>query len=592
LTVPLSSNVTIGNLTISNSNSGVDVSNNPNLFSLNQQTGGLLIFDQTADASAQLTVNGTSTNLNNVRISTNTQLNDTLSVNINNTSVSSAALLSGVISGSAGLIKNGSGGLTLSGSNTYSGGTTVSAGTLNLGHASNTLSDSGSVTVSGGTLALGANSDTVGAVTLSSGSITSSSGVLTGSAYSLTDTGTISAVLGGSGALTKTGSGTATLSGVNTYTGGTNINDGVLSISSAAALGSTGTISFGGGTLQYNGITTDFSSRFSTAAGQAVKVDTAGNNVTLASNLSSSGGSLTKSGLGSLTLSGSNTYSGGTTVSAGTLIGTTTSLQGNVTNNALVKFEQNANGSYAGSMSGSGSLTKDGSGTVTISGANTYSGSTSVEAGKLVVSGSGSISHSSSNFLVKNFAIAEVNGQVTAKMLTVENGGNLSGSGTITAETITVSGKLNPGTSPGTLTMFGSLALQSDAELNFDLKENDRTIGLGVNDLIVVNGNLTLDGTLNVAGGPWTTSGTLASPLSWRLFEFTGVLTNNGLTLGLLPTLTGTPAPQYWQLEVVNTGGSGGYVNLNAVPEPSVAGLLACALSGTLALRRRRRQSA
>jgi len=118
---------------------------------------------------------------------------------------------------------------------------------------------------------------------------------------------------------TKLGAGTMTLTGANTYTGGTAINAGTLQAGNASAFG-TGPISFGGGTLQYgSGITNDFSSLFSTAASQAYKIDTNGNAVTLATALTSSGGSLTKSGSGTLTLTAANTYTGGTTVNAGTL---------------------------------------------------------------------------------------------------------------------------------------------------------------------------------------------------------------------------------------------------------------------------------
>ena len=79
------------------------------------------------------------------------------------------------------------------------------------------------------------------------------------------------------GTLTKFGSGTMTLSGNNSYWGGTTINDGALALGSANAVGTSGTISFGGGTLQYSASnTTDYSDRFSTAASQAYKVDTNG----------------------------------------------------------------------------------------------------------------------------------------------------------------------------------------------------------------------------------------------------------------------------------------------------------------------------
>jgi autotransporter-associated beta strand protein len=129
---------------------------------------------------------------------------------------------------------------------------------------------------------------------------------------------TISAKIVGGAGITKTGAGTLSLSGNNTYVGGTNLNAGVVQVNSAGALGSTGMISFGGGTLQYTAAnTTDYSARFSTAASQGISIDTAGQNVTFASNLTSSGGSLAKTGVGTLELTGANTYDQGTTVGAG-----------------------------------------------------------------------------------------------------------------------------------------------------------------------------------------------------------------------------------------------------------------------------------
>lgn len=121
--------------------------------------------------------------------------------------------------------------------------------------------------------------------------------------------------------LVKTGAGTLTLSGANTYSGGTAINAGTLALASSGALGNSGTISFGGGTLQFSAAnTTDYSARFSSAANQVYAFDTNGQSVTLASALTSSGGTLTKTGAGTLTLSGANTYTGGTTIVGGTLV--------------------------------------------------------------------------------------------------------------------------------------------------------------------------------------------------------------------------------------------------------------------------------
>lgn len=134
--------------------------------------------------------------------------------------------------------------------------------------------------------------------------------------YTFSGTGSIV----GPAALTKTGAGAVALATSNTYTGGTNLNGGLLTLGSSGALGSSGTISFGGGTLQYSAAnTTDYSSRFAATAGQAYNVDTNSQNVTWAAALTSSGGTLTKSGNGILTLTGANTYAGGTTVKGGVL---------------------------------------------------------------------------------------------------------------------------------------------------------------------------------------------------------------------------------------------------------------------------------
>jgi len=135
------------------------------------------------------------------------------------------------------------------------------------------------------------------------------------------------------GSFTKLGAGTLTFNVDNTYTGGTNLNGGVLSLGSANALGFTGPITFGGGALQFSSAnTSDYSPRFSTAPGQHYNLDTNGQTVALATALGSSGGSLTKLGTGTLFLTGANTYSGATTVSNGALLITTTSAaNGNYT---------------------------------------------------------------------------------------------------------------------------------------------------------------------------------------------------------------------------------------------------------------------
>jgi autotransporter-associated beta strand protein len=240
-----------------------------------------------------------------------------------NTSTSSS--FSGTIQNTTGAVAisvSGTGTQILSGANTYTGGTTVSGGTLQMGSTS-ALGTGPVAVASPGILDLNGNSPTIGNL---SGSGTVDNVTAGGSLTLAIDTTTSTNFSGviqnttGSVALSVSGTGTQALSGANTYTGGTDINGGVLNVGSSGALGSTGIIGFGGGTLQYSSNnTTDYSPRVSTAANQLYSVDTNGQNVTWATALTSSGGSLTKVGTGTLTLSGPNTFSGGTAVTAGTL---------------------------------------------------------------------------------------------------------------------------------------------------------------------------------------------------------------------------------------------------------------------------------
>ena len=136
----------------------------------------------------------------------------------------------------------------------------------------------------------------------------------------------------GGAVLTKTTAGTLIMQGSNTYTGGTAINDGVVQVNSAGALGSTGNVSFGGGTLQFTANnTTDYSDRI-LSSGSAITIDTNSQSVTFATALANTNtGGLTLSDThgtpGKLTLAAAagNDFIGNTTVTAGTLLANNTS---------------------------------------------------------------------------------------------------------------------------------------------------------------------------------------------------------------------------------------------------------------------------
>lgn len=133
--------------------------------------------------------------------------------------------------------------------------------------------------------------------------------------YTLSGTGAIT----GLGGITKAGSGTLTLSTINTFSGGINLNGGMVSFTTISNLGAAA-INFSGGGLQYNGNTDDISVRTVTFNSGGATIDTGADTISFANPVGNNGtGGLTKAGSGALVLSGTNTYSGPTVVANGIL---------------------------------------------------------------------------------------------------------------------------------------------------------------------------------------------------------------------------------------------------------------------------------
>lgn len=476
------------------------------------------------------------------------------------------------------------------------GGNANFSGPLVLG---NTNSSVGVVTLEGGTVS--ATSMTVGGGVGASGTVNfgtggSLTGAYTGTITSGSGTGRVNfnstsnqataAVLAGSSlAVFQIGTGTTTLSGANTFGGDVTINAGALNAGSATALGSGGTITFGGGDLQYSASNqVDYSSRLSSAAGQQYRIDTNGQSVTFASNLTSSGGSLTKLGSGTLTVNGTNSYSGGSIVAAGTLKGTTRGLQGAIANDSIVEFAQAFSGTYAGILSGTGGVVKSDTGLVSLTANNAYAGSTSIVAGLLAIDGDQS---------------------AATGLTTVGASGTLGGTGII-GGSVVVNGVHAPGNSPGVQTINGDLTYGGGSSVLWELVANT-TGGSGNFDQIVLpNGNLTFSGataldlSFNGAGSAVDWSNVFWSVnRSWLLQDLSaGVTTGIGnfsvSTVDWIDS-TSTPLSTSRNGATFSVGLTGQDVVLNylaPVPEPSgiaivTGGALAMAWFGRWRSRRR-----
>lgn len=167
----------------------------------------------------------------------------------------------------------------------------------------------------------------------------------------------------------------------------------------------------------------------------------------------------------------------------------------------------------SGIISGNdGSLVKIGNGTLILTGDNTYTGTTDVNEGVLLVNGNQSAS----------------TGQVTVK-----SGATLGGNGIIGgAVDVQDNGHITAGAainSVGKLTT-GSLTLSDNAQLDYQFGQA-YTPGGAFNDLIDVNGSLTLDGKLNIETSP----GGSFDVGVYRVINYTGTLTNNVMDIANAP---------------------------------------------------------
>ena len=240
-----------------------------------------------------------------------------------------------------------------------------------------------------------------------------------------------------------------------------------------------GTISLGGADAAANTITT--------AAGTAT---------TITSTLVGANG-LTKAGPGTLVLDGVNTYAGGTIVSAGTLVGTTSSLQGTITNNGELRFEQAGPGTYAGVINGSGSLTKAGPGNVTLSGANTFTGPVTINGGVLSVGSQANLGGGSAvNIDGGTLSITGTYSSTTgaAQAFTVgASGGTLEVAAGVTASKLG-SQLLGPGTTL-TKTGAGTLALTTSGTSTIG------TLNVNAGSFRITSNRIGSIGALNVGSG-------------------------------------------------------------------------------------------
>lgn len=536
----------------------------------------------------------------------------TLTLTGTSSAVFSAAIGNGS-GGATGLTKTGTGLWVLFGANTFAGPVAVQQGALHLASTGSGGANAAYTVSAGATLVIG----NVSLMTVTLGSL-AGDGVVTagqslvsnphvlnvgGNGLSTTFSGVLrdSTEINSPGrlALTKVGTGTLALSGTNTYTGGTNINDGRLDLNSSGALGTTGTISFNGGTLRFTANnTTDYSARFSAAAGQQFRIDTNSQFVTLASNLTSAGGSLNKINSGTLNLTGANDFTGGVTITNGRLVlGNSNALgsSGPITfAGGTMVFTASNNLDYSSRFTDTGTspysfdtggqtvtlaseltgadkgLIKGGTGTLILSGANnTYGQATQILNGTLRVTGQ-----------IVNSAVT-----ITGSSSTVAGTGRAGSS-----LTLTTGGAVAPGLSVGTLTVgpdagvsASALTFAGGGIYNWEISGATGAAGTGY-DTFSVNGGLTVTAT---SGSKFTINvlsiGAVADFNPNIAHQWTLVQSTNASVTGFDPAKFNIVTSGF----VPNTMGgmfglmvSGGDLQMTFTPVPEPGAVLAVAFAG------------
>jgi fibronectin-binding autotransporter adhesin len=503
------------------------------------------------------------------------------------------------------LTKLGTGTLTLTASNGYYGATTISEGTLALSGAGSlgNAGGSGTTVASGAVLDLQNKTNVQGYITLNGGTLktstgtsslfSSGAGVTLGASGGIIDVATGAtltipvAISGASASLTKAGGGTLSLTGTNTYSGNTNLNGGVLSLGSTGAMGTTGSISFFGGGLKFTSSNvTDYSSRFSTSPNQQYSFDTNGQSVTLASNLTSAGASLTKLGSGTLTFNGANTYSGGTTITTGTLLAGSATALGSGDISIASGGALDLNGQ---AMTSTGLLTLRGTGVSTTGAlmnssttAASYAGLVALGANSLIVGGTGAIGLTHTGTITGAYGLTlggALGGSIAGALgtstgtLTKQDAGTwelmgpntYSGGTTLTAGVLQVDAanglgsgvvsfgggtlKYGIGTNTDYSTQFSTTGTQAyKVDMNGQsvtwataLTSSAGSLTVAGSGTLTVSGANTYSGTTNINGGtlklgsasPWGSSVSVVTVANGGVLDLNGqsVLATNGLTI-------------------------------------------------------------
>lgn len=371
---------------------------------------------------------------------------------------------------------------------------------------------------------------------------------------------TLSGVISSLSTLIKTGEGVLALTGTNTWSGGSQIEQGTLSFARGANLG-TGTVNLNGGKLLWQtGNTADISNRLTVGSNGGI-IDDNGNDLTFSSGLTGNGGALVKQGSGTLTLTGDNNWNGATVITNGAVQigngGTSGNVLGDIVNNSQLILNRADVLALTNNVAGSGTLIQRGSGTSVITGNIAHAGGTQIEAGNLQVGDGGTQGNldgnvqiaSGSALLVNRVDAALLSGVISGQGRFEQMGAGttvLSADNSWSGGTIISSGTLQIGNGGTSGSVVGDIL--NDGTLQFnrsdDVSLSNQVTGSG--DVVQLgSGKLTLNGDQVYTGATRVENGTLqinGSVQSDTAIAAAGTLTGEMKVVGSL-TNSGTLRP-------------------------------------------------
>ena len=341
-----------------------------------------------------------------------------------------------LISGTGSVVKNGTGILTFTQSNSYSGGTTILGGSI-------LVASGASISHDGASVVIGDATGAIGALSVTGGTVEAARIDIFNGGFSISEHGLVT---------------TSTMAIGTLGTGSSSITSGNWNVLDALIVGSSGT-----GTLSIDGGVATTGTAGGSAANSTLGLLAGGSGAVTVSNggawnsygdltVGAGGvGALTVANLGYVLVTGTlgqgafgtiNVNDGGT-LQIGDAGATGTLAAANLTNDGSLIFDRATDAVSATAISGAGSLTKRGAGSLALTGSSTYTGVTSLEGGSLLIEG-----------------------YLGDTSITANPGTLIGGGGIVDGSLVVFSGTLSPGSAatPHAILTVGSLLLDATSD--------------------------------------------------------------------------------------------------------------------------------